>query len=65
LTERIPSSSRPPLVLASIAAGANGLFLETHPHPERAPSDGSNMLPLAALDDLIGRAVAHWEIAQR
>src|SRR5213076_539420 len=36
----------PPLTLAAIAAGANGLFLETHPRPDEAPSDGPNMLPL-------------------
>jgi 2-dehydro-3-deoxyphosphooctonate aldolase (KDO 8-P synthase) len=50
----------PPLVLAGIAAGADGLFLETHPTPDAAPSDGPNMLPLAELDDLIARAVDIW-----
>jgi 2-dehydro-3-deoxyphosphooctonate aldolase (KDO 8-P synthase) len=54
----------PALTLAAIAAGANGLFLETHPDPERAPSDGPNMLPLAQLDDLISRAVDVWSAVQ-
>lgn len=54
----------PALVCAAIAAGANGLFIETHPDPERAPSDGANMLPLNALDALVDRAVAHWEAAR-
>lgn len=48
------------LTLAAVAAGAQGLFLETHPDPDRAPSDGPNMLPLAALDDLVRRSVDLW-----
>ncbi len=50
----------PPLVRASIAAGAQGLFLETHPDPENAPSDGSNMLPLDQLDALVDHCVELW-----
>jgi 2-dehydro-3-deoxyphosphooctonate aldolase (KDO 8-P synthase) len=46
-----------PLVLAAVAAGADALFLETHPAPEQAPSDGSNMLPLRQLPALIERAL--------
>ncbi len=48
------------LTLAAVAAGAHGLFLETHPDPDNAPSDGANMLPLDALADLIDRAVDIW-----
>ncbi len=55
----------PPLVLAAIAAGADGLFLETHPDPDRAPSDGPNMLPLDTLGDLIARAVDIWDRVRR
>lgn len=51
----------PALTLAAVAAGADGLFLETHPDPDHAPSDGPNMLPLDALDTMIRRAVAVWE----
>jgi len=51
----------PSLTLAAIAAGAQGLFLETHPDPDRAPSDGPNMMPLDALPDLVRRAVDIWE----
>jgi 2-dehydro-3-deoxyphosphooctonate aldolase (KDO 8-P synthase) len=47
-----------------MAASADGLFLETHPDPARAPSDGANMLPLAQLGDLVRRAVAVWESAR-
>jgi 2-dehydro-3-deoxyphosphooctonate aldolase (KDO 8-P synthase) len=51
----------PDLVLAAVAAGAQGLFLETHPDPDNAPSDGPNMLPLEQLADVVRRAVAVWE----
>ncbi len=55
----------PPLTLAALAAGADGLFLETHPDPAHAPSDGPNMIPLDALDDLLSRAVDIWSIARK
>jgi len=48
------------LTLAAVASGAHGLFLETHPDPDNAPSDGPNMLPLDALGDLVDRAVDIW-----
>lgn len=38
---------------AAIAVGADGLFLETHPDPKNAKSDGANMLPLSQLENLI------------
>jgi 2-dehydro-3-deoxyphosphooctonate aldolase (KDO 8-P synthase) len=50
-----------PLALAACAVGTDGLFLETHPDPDHAPSDGPNMVPLDALDDLVLRAVDVWE----
>ena len=50
----------PLLALSAIAAGAQALFLETHPTPDSAPSDGPNMLPLTAIEDLIDRAVDIW-----
>ena len=43
-----------PLVRAAVAAGCDGLFLEVHPDPLSAPSDGSNMLPLDDLGELLG-----------
>lgn len=55
----------PPLTFAAIAAGAQGLFLETHPEPDRAPSDGPNMIPLDALPDLVRRAVDIWDRSTR
>jgi 2-dehydro-3-deoxyphosphooctonate aldolase (KDO 8-P synthase) len=50
----------PPLLFAAIAAGAQGVFIETHPDPDHAPSDGPNMVPLSAFPALIDRAVALW-----
>jgi 2-dehydro-3-deoxyphosphooctonate aldolase (KDO 8-P synthase) len=43
----------PVLARAAVAAGADGLFVETHPDPDSAPSDGPNMVPLARLPDLV------------
>ena len=40
---------------AGIAVGVDGLFLETHPNPTEAKSDGANMLKLDLLDRLLGR----------
>ena len=42
---------------AGIAAGADGLFIETHPDPASAKSDGANMLPLEQLEPLLERLV--------
>jgi len=42
---------------AGIAAGADGIFLETHPNPSMAQSDGANMLPLNQLEDLLTKLV--------
>ena len=52
----------PPLTYAAVAAGADGLFLETHPDPEHAPSDGPNMLPLGDVGGVIDRAVELWRL---
>ncbi len=42
---------------AAIAVGVNGLFIETHPNPSMAKSDGANMLPLEKLEPLLERLV--------
>ena len=42
---------------AAIATGATGLFIETHPNPAIAKSDGANMLPLHLLPDLLEKLV--------
>jgi 2-dehydro-3-deoxyphosphooctonate aldolase (KDO 8-P synthase) len=48
----------PDLVRAAVAAGCDGLFLEVHPDPERAPSDSTNMLRLDRLRPLMERVLA-------
>jgi 2-dehydro-3-deoxyphosphooctonate aldolase (KDO 8-P synthase) len=51
----------PPLAKAALAAGADGLFIETHPDPDRAISDGPNMVPLDQLPALIATCVGVWK----
>lgn len=43
----------PVLARAAVAAGIAGLFMETHPDPDNAPSDGPNMWPLSKMRDLL------------
>jgi 2-dehydro-3-deoxyphosphooctonate aldolase (KDO 8-P synthase) len=43
----------PVLARAAVAAGVSGLFIETHPDPDKAPSDGPNMWPIGRLKDLL------------
>jgi len=52
------------LTRAAVGAGADGLFLETHPDPDHAPSDGPNMLPLSSLDGVVQRAVDIWQLCR-
>ena len=51
----------PPLAKAALAAGADGLFIETHPDPARAISDGPNMVSLAELPALLTQCLAVWK----
>jgi 2-dehydro-3-deoxyphosphooctonate aldolase (KDO 8-P synthase) len=48
----------PSLVRAAVAAGCDGLFIETHPRPSTAPSDATNMLPLERLEGLLREVLA-------
>ena len=43
----------PVLARAAVAVGISGLFMETHPDPDKAPSDGPNMWPLGKLKELL------------
>ena len=52
----------PPLARAALAAGAQGIFLETHPNPDQAVSDGPNMVPLSELPDLVGQLLQIWKL---
>lgn len=47
----------PVLARCAVAAGANGLFFETHPDPDQALSDGPNMIPLAQMAKLLAGLV--------
>jgi 2-dehydro-3-deoxyphosphooctonate aldolase (KDO 8-P synthase) len=49
------------LCKSGIAAGANGLFIETHPSPSTALSDGKNMLPLSELKALLEKCLKVYE----
>lgn len=48
----------PVLAAAAVAAGADGVFLETHECPARAPSDGPNQIPLAQLPGVLRKLLA-------
>ena len=50
----------PPLAKAALAAGADGLFIETHPDPANAISDGPNMVPLKEMSELLASCLAIW-----
>ncbi len=47
-----------PLVRSAVAAGVDGLFLEIHPEPEKAPCDSASMLHLANLETVLKEALA-------
>jgi 2-dehydro-3-deoxyphosphooctonate aldolase (KDO 8-P synthase) len=48
----------PVLARAAVAVGVAGLFIETHPDPDNAPSDGPNMVPLKDLEALLAQLQA-------
>ena len=56
------SGGRPDMIetigKAAISVGADGIFIETHPHPSVAKSDGANMLALTGMDNLLSKLVA-------
>ena len=47
----------PHLARAAIAVGIGAIFIETHPDPDNAPSDGANMVPLSKMSDLLKQLV--------
>lgn len=55
----------PLLCRAAIGAGVAGLFLETHPDPDRALSDGPNSWPLALLEPLLGQLLDLDDVVKR
>jgi 2-dehydro-3-deoxyphosphooctonate aldolase (KDO 8-P synthase) len=54
----------PVLARAAVAVGVAGVFIETHQDPDRAPSDGPNMVPLKAMEDLLRRLIAFDRLAK-
>ncbi len=54
----------PVLARAAVAVGVAAVFMETHEDPERAPSDGPNMVPLAEMEELLETLVAFDRLAK-
>lgn len=54
----------PVLARAAVGAGVSGLFMETHPQPDKAKSDGPNMWPLAQMKDLLTTLKAINEVTR-
>jgi len=54
----------PVLARCALAAGANGIFIETHPQPERALSDGPNMIPLKEMPALLADLLKIWRASR-
>lgn len=54
----------PVLARAAAAVGVAAIFMETHEDPDRAPSDGPNMVPLAQMPDLLARLVEFDRLAK-
>jgi 2-dehydro-3-deoxyphosphooctonate aldolase (KDO 8-P synthase) len=54
----------PVLAKAAVAAGCDGLFIETHPDPDAALSDGPNMIPLREMPKLLSTLLAIKKVAQ-
>src|SRR5204863_8677714 len=54
----------PVLARAAVAVGVAGVFIETHPDPDRAPSDGPNMVPLREFEGLVRTLIAFDSVAK-
>ena len=54
----------PALARAAVAAGANGVFIETHPDPSKAWSDGPNMIPLRQMPKVLEQLVKVYKAVQ-
>ncbi len=53
------------LARAAVAVGVAGVFIETHQDPDRAPSDGPNMVPLKEMDGLLRRLMEFDRLAKQ
>jgi len=54
----------PVLARAAVAVGVAGVFIETHPDPDHAPSDGPNMVPLREFEHLVRTLMAFDALAK-
>jgi 2-dehydro-3-deoxyphosphooctonate aldolase (KDO 8-P synthase) len=52
----------PFLARAAAAVGVDGFFIETHPNPEKALSDGPNMIPLAEMEGFLKMIKSYWDL---
>jgi 2-dehydro-3-deoxyphosphooctonate aldolase (KDO 8-P synthase) len=52
------------LARAAVAVGVAGVFIETHPDPDHAPSDGPNMVPLSEFEGLVRMLMAFDALAK-
>jgi 2-dehydro-3-deoxyphosphooctonate aldolase (KDO 8-P synthase) len=55
----------PVLARAAVAVGVAGVFIEAHPDPDKAVSDGPNMVPLRDMPALLAELVAFDRLAKR
>jgi len=55
----------PVLARAAVAVGVASLFIETHQDPDRAPSDGPNMIPIAEMHAVLKRLKAFDDLAKQ
>ena len=54
----------PYLTRAAAAAGVDGCFIETHPNPSKALSDGPNMVPLKEMEDFLKMIKRYWDVRE-
>jgi 2-dehydro-3-deoxyphosphooctonate aldolase (KDO 8-P synthase) len=55
----------PVLARAAVAVGVAAVFMETHPDPDKAPSDGPNMVPLGEFEDLVAGLMEYDAVTKR
>ncbi len=55
----------PFLARAAAAVGVDGFFIETHPNPDKAMSDGPNMIPLDQMEAFVGMVKQFWELSRK
>ena len=55
----------PVLARAAVAVGVAAVFMETHPDPDNAPSDGPNMVPMSQFEGLVAELLAYDALAKR